>query len=56
MNFSKKFFGVVLSYAMKSLEIWAPKIVLRWSYLRNLWNCHQALISLAGGCGAGVWG
>jgi hypothetical protein len=53
MNFSKVFFGVVLSYAMKSLEIWAPKIVLRWSYLRNR---HQALISLAGGCGAGVWG
>jgi len=56
MDFSKAFLSVVLSYAMRSLEFWAPKIVFFCSYLRNLWQCHQALIWLAGGCGAGVWG
>ena len=55
MDFSKAFLSVVLSYAMRSLEFWAPKIVFFCSYLRNLWQCHQALIWLAG-CGAGVWG
>jgi len=39
-------------YAMRSLEFWAPKIVFFCSYLRNLWQRHQALISQAGGCGA----
>ena len=49
MDFSKALIIVVLSYAMRKLENMAPFLVFLWHYLTNLWQCHQALIPLAGG-------
>jgi hypothetical protein len=51
MDFSKALIIVVLSYAMRKLENMAPFLVFLWHYLTNLWQCHQALIPLAGGVG-----
>jgi hypothetical protein len=49
MDFSKALMSVALSYATRKLENMAPFLVFLWHYLTNLWQCHQALIPLAGG-------